>query len=56
MFKGEQASADQGLTEFVPEITGAVGGLDQDLFRGLVEPGPFGHELLPGLRPFSSLG
>ena len=55
MFKSEQASTDQGLSEFISKITGPVGGLDEDLFRGLVEPGLSGRASSHFLSP-PSLG
>ena len=47
VFEGEQAPTDQGLAEFVPEITGPVGCFDEDLIGRLVQPGPLGHGLFP---------
>ena len=41
VFESEQASTDQGLSEFITKIAGPVGSLDQNFLRGLVEPGPF---------------
>ena len=38
MFKGQHTSVDQRLAELVAEVRGAVGGLDEDLLRGLVKP------------------
>ena len=48
MFKGKHRSADEGLTELVAEIAGAVGGLDEDLFGRFIEPGPGLHTRFPG--------
>jgi len=36
MFESKHGTANQRLAEFVAEVTGTVGGLDQDLFRSLV--------------------
>ena len=48
VFKGQDGSADQRLSEFIPEIRGAVGGFNQDVHRGLVQPLAFRNVVFPG--------
>ena len=38
MFESQQTTVDKGLAELIAEVGGAVGGLDEDLLRGLIEP------------------
>ena len=47
MLEGQQRTADEGLAEFVAEVGGSVGGLDEDFGRGLVEPDAGIHHQLP---------
>ncbi len=47
VLESEYRAADEGLTELVAEVGCPVGGLDEDLFRCLVEPFSDGQEAFP---------
>ena len=47
MLEGQYGTADQRLTELITEITGTIRSLDQNLFRGLVQPLTNGQNALP---------
>ena len=48
VFESEHRSRDERLPEFVSEVAGPVGRLDQDLFGGLVKPGARFGVVFPG--------
>ncbi len=52
MFKGEQRTANQRLSELVAEIAGAVRSLDKNLLRSLVEPLTLIHGILTRMLLF----
>ena len=47
VFKSEDRAANQGLAKLVSEVRSSVAGLDQNLFRGLVQPFSNGKNLFP---------
>src|SRR5690606_19362637 len=47
MFKGKDRTGNEWLTKFVSKIRSSVGGFDQDVHWGLVQPRAFLHPLLP---------
>ena len=51
MLKGQQAAVDEGLAELVAEVGGTIGGLDENLFRCLIQP----LARLDVLLPFTAL-
>ena len=55
VFEGEERAADEGLTEFVTEIAGTIGGFDEDFFRRLVKPWAWRHgAAFPSTLSFSA--
>ena len=47
IFKGQQRTRDEWLTELITEVRGTVGCLDKDLLRSLIEPGTWCNLVLP---------
>ena len=47
VLEGEEGSRDEGLAKLVAEVAGAIGGLDENLLRRLVEPLAHGQYVLP---------
>ena len=54
MLEGKHRTADKRLAELVAEIRSAVGGFDENIERGLVQPGTFLDRFLPGTTGFAA--
>ena len=50
VLEGQYGAADEGLSELVSEVGSSVRGLDENLFRSLVEPGSFRQIVFPLLH------
>ena len=47
VFESQYRTADKRLSELVSEVTGTVGGFDQDLFWGLIQPFTYRQDFFP---------